>query len=402
MYTINPLITIIVPVYNTEKFLTKCINSICEQTYRNLEIILINDGSSDSSLEICNIYKNKDPRIKVFSQKNKGLIETRKLGLKYSIGDLIGFVDSDDWIEKNMYMNLIESFKKTNADLISSGIIHDYENSNENNGTYVYDNYLEGLYTNLDKDIYPTMLYDNEIRRFGLNCNLVTKLFKKEILTKVYENINSKIFYGEDCLTIYSYCLLAKSIYIQKKAFYHYNIRMGSMCLKKDEKLPYNSYLLYSELKKKFYEYKDPYCLMRQLKKYILKIEAHNLNMLFDINVNSLGIWNFKFNKEIYNSKFIIYGAGACGQAFYQFLCSKNMEKQIVAWIDKNPSNKSDQCLYQIDSPDILLKIQYDYIIIAILKEKLEMSIRAELIEKYHIENDKILWKQPEYIPIFN
>lgn len=177
---------------------------------------------------------------------------------------------------------------------------------------------------------------------------------------------------------------------------------MGSMCLKKDEKLPYNSYLLYSELKKKFYEYKDPYCLMRQLKKYILKIEAHNLNMLFDINVNSLGIWNFKFNKEIYNSKFIIYGAGACGQAFYQFLCSKNMEKQIVAWIDKNPSNKSDQCLYQIDSPDILLKIQYDYIIIAILKEKLEMSIRAELIEKYHIENDKILWKQPEYIPIFN
>ena len=398
----SPLITIIVPVYNAEKYLNKCINSICEQTYNNLEIILINDGSIDNSLEICNKHKRKDNRIKVFSQENRGLIETRKLGLACSNGDLIGFVDSDDWIEPNMYMNLIESFKKTNADLISSGIIHDYENSNLNNGNLVYDNYLEGLYTNLDEDIYPTMLYDDKIHRFGLNCNLVTKLFKKEILTKVYKNINSKVFYGEDCLTIYTYCLLAKSIYIQKKAFYHYNIRMGSMCLKKDEKLPYNSYLLYSELKKKFYEYKDPYCLMRQLKKYILKIEAHTLNMLFDINVNSLGIWNFKLDKDIKDSRIVIYGAGACGQAFYQFLCSKNMEKQIIAWIDKNPENKSNQCLHQIYSSDILLSIHYDYIIIAILNKELEILVRSELIDKYHIDNEKILWNKPEHIPIFN
>lgn len=401
MLSKSPLLSVIVPIYNTEKYLDQCIRSIREQTYKNLEIILIDDGSSDRSLDICLKHQKSDNRISVFSQTNKGLIESRKLGVSCANGNIIGFVDSDDWIEADMYMQLVKIYTETNTDLVCSGIIYDYEYSHKNKSTYIFDNYSEGFHEELAKNIYPTMLYDPEIGTFGLKCNLVTKILKRELLLRVYEDINSSITLGEDCLALFTYCLLARNIYIEKSAYYHYNIRSGSMCLKKDEGLLHNSYLLFSELKKKFYNYNDPYTLMQQLRKYILKLEAHNLNLLYDINVNSLGVWNFGFGDDIRNSKIIIYGAGACGQAFYQFLCSEKMESQIVAWIDKDPSNKSDICLYQIDSPDILYQAEYDYIIISVLKEDISIAIQNDLIEKYLIERKKILWKQPKHIPIW-
>lgn len=394
----NPLISVIVPIYNAEKYLDRCICSICEQTYKNLEIILVNDGSTDYSLDICFKYQKKDDRIKVLSQENRGLIETRNYGVISAKGDIIGFVDSDDWIEKDMYMQLFQVFKENDVDLVSSGIFRNYENGKISS---VCDNYREGLYLNLDQDIYPTMLFDNKIHDFGLYCNLVNKLFKKELLRRTYQDINHEVFFGEDSLTIYTYCLKAKSIYILKKSFYHYNIRTGSMCSTKNIKLLYNTYLLYSELKKQFLRYKDPYILMRQLKRYILTIEIYNMKLLYDINIASLGKWHFDYDTMIENKKIIIYGAGGCGQAFYEYICLKNMEKQVIAWVDKDPSNKSEQCFHIVESPDILPNLLFDYVIIAVLKESVAEEIRKELLEQYHLQEEKIVWRYTKYISTF-
>ena len=392
------LISVIIPIYNAESYLDRCISSICEQTYRDLEIILVNDGSTDASLDICLKYQQKDNRIRVLSQKNKGIIEARKLGVQSAQGNIIGFVDSDDWIESDMYMQMMQILKYNDVDLISSGIIRNYENSKTKN---IYDNYEEGLYLNLEESIYQKMLFNEKINDFGIYCNLVNKLFKKELLQKIYENINPNIFYGEDALAIYTYCLKASSIYIMKKSFYHYKLRKGSTCLEKNEKLLSNSFLLYSELKKQFYNYKEPYILMRQLKKYILHIEAHNLKMLYSINIYSLGTWHFNYPEIIQNKKIIIYGAGACGQAFYEYLYSKDMEKQVIAWIDKDPTNKSEQCLHIVESPDILSNLVFDYIIISVLKESVAEEIRKELLEQYQLKEEKVIWRKPEHIPIF-
>lgn len=99
-------VSIIVPVYNSEKYLDKCINSILKQTYKNIEIIAINDGSTDGSYEKLKSYAKRDGRIRVFNQDNKGLIETRIKGVQQARGKWIGFVDSDDWIEPNMFEKL--------------------------------------------------------------------------------------------------------------------------------------------------------------------------------------------------------------------------------------------------------------------------------------------------------
>ena len=103
------LISIIVPVYKVEKYLQECVTSIQNQTYRNLEIILVDDGSPDKSGKLCNEYAKRDSRIKVIHKVNGGLSSARNAGLKIAKGEYIGFVDSDDYIRKNMYEKLLDA-----------------------------------------------------------------------------------------------------------------------------------------------------------------------------------------------------------------------------------------------------------------------------------------------------
>ena len=120
---IKPKVSIIVPVYNVEKFLQKCLDSIVEQTLKEIEIICINDGSPDNSLEILNEYASKDDRIIVISQENQGLSAARNAGLKIATGEYIGFVDSDDYIELNYYEKLYNTACKNDSDIALTTIL---------------------------------------------------------------------------------------------------------------------------------------------------------------------------------------------------------------------------------------------------------------------------------------
>lgn len=113
----KPLISVVVPVYNVEKYLNKCLDSIIGQTYRNLEIILVDDGSTDDSGAICDVYREKDSRVRVVHQKNQGLSGARNTGINIANGELLGFVDSDDYIIENMYERLLEVLLKNDAQI---------------------------------------------------------------------------------------------------------------------------------------------------------------------------------------------------------------------------------------------------------------------------------------------
>lgn len=120
------MISIIVPVYKVEPYLRQCVDSILNQTYRDLEILLIDDGSPDCCGKICDEYEKKDKRVRVFHTENRGLSIARNLGLKETQGDYIGFVDSDDWIEPDMYEVLLKCLEETGADICVCG--YSYEN----------------------------------------------------------------------------------------------------------------------------------------------------------------------------------------------------------------------------------------------------------------------------------
>ena len=118
------LISVIVPVYNVEEYVEKCVLSIINQTYKNLEIILVDDGSTDNSGKICDEIAIKDNRIKVIHKKNGGLSDARNVGIDIAKGDYLGFVDSDDYIDPDMYSILLNNMNLTFSDISTLSLIH--------------------------------------------------------------------------------------------------------------------------------------------------------------------------------------------------------------------------------------------------------------------------------------
>lgn len=125
----DKLISIIVPVYNVEKYLKKCVYSILNQSYKNLEVILVNDGSTDNSGKICDELSREDSRIKVYHKDNGGLSDARNYGVAKANGEYVGFVDSDDYIDQYMYENLYKAIRKYNTQIAECGITRVYKNN---------------------------------------------------------------------------------------------------------------------------------------------------------------------------------------------------------------------------------------------------------------------------------
>lgn len=169
-------ISVIVPIFNVEKYLSACINSILTQTYQNLEIILVNDGSTDSSLKICDDYALKDNRIKVIHQKNAGVAEARNMGLKNITGDFLSFVDADDIIVENFHETMLRSIIETKADIVECGF-RKFENKIE----------LQLLPANTKPfEIYSTISALELLMKEKLKQVLWNKLYNVEVLKGVW------------------------------------------------------------------------------------------------------------------------------------------------------------------------------------------------------------------------
>lgn len=211
------LISVIIPVYNIEEYLPRCLESVLAQTYENLEILLVDDGSTDKSGVICNQYATSDTRIKVIHKKNGGVSSARNLGLENANGDYIGFVDGDDIIEKKMFQRLIDNAMKHQCDISccqmdtvnvdgKSAPSYDIKSGSLKVERVVSEYFIEGFV----KD----MMYSQ--------CN---KIFSKKCL----EGICFKEYkYGEDILFIFEALMNANEVYYDSYIGYHYIHRKNS------------------------------------------------------------------------------------------------------------------------------------------------------------------------------
>lgn len=207
----KPLISIIVPVYNVEPYLRKCLDSIVNQTYGNLEILIIDDGSTDNSGKISDEYKT-DERVKVFHTENRGLSAARNKGLDEATGDWIGFVDSDDWIEPDMYEELLKNALVTDADVAECGIYIKYPDRTERH---------------LRRD---TVMSNREAIRALLDEELSENAWNKLWKNKCFKSIRfpeGRIF--EDIATTYKIYKEINSLSSMKAEKYHYEQRCDSL-----------------------------------------------------------------------------------------------------------------------------------------------------------------------------
>lgn len=210
----TPLISIIIPVYNTEQYLGKCLDSVIFQTYKNLQIILVDDGSTDNSPSICDDYAKADSRITVMHQKNAGVSAARNTGLAAVKGEWIGWVDSDDWIEPEMFARMIEAGLVHNTDIVICGRIEEYRNSAVSRGWNKEDILSR-------EDAVRALLENDRIQNY-----LWDKLWKKDLFDgmifpegRTYEDIAlmGRLFEKSDTVL----CI--------PDAYYHYNQRQGSI-----------------------------------------------------------------------------------------------------------------------------------------------------------------------------
>lgn len=215
------LISIIIPVYNVEKYIRKCLDSVCGQTYRNLEIIIVDDGSSDLSGEICEEYQKKDARIRIIRKKNEGQSAARNTGLEQAKGDFIMFVDSDDWIAEDMVAYLYENLEERKADLAICGF---YSVIGETEKKYAAE---EDAFLSREEALKE--LVDNE----GKIQNYVWVQMWKRDLTNDIRFPVGRIF--EDMSVTYQVIEKADHILLLKEAKYYYNHREGSTMMKKNE-----------------------------------------------------------------------------------------------------------------------------------------------------------------------
>lgn len=242
------MISVIIPVYNTAKFLSTCIKSVINQTFEDIEIILVNDASTDSSIHICNTFKKKDNRIVLIDkQQNEGVEKARYDGILTATGDYICFVDSDDWLEKDTLKRMYEKAVETDADYVEVGMQR------------VLDRHKiikKKAYSTIKGLITQSQLFDSYyISFFGVNIlsvNIWGKLYKSSILQNPPQPIGLAM--GEDLYFNLEIFPHLQKIYIDD--YIGYNYRFGGMTTQYNKNLLSNLKVLYSIKKRKIEKYK--------------------------------------------------------------------------------------------------------------------------------------------------
>lgn len=208
----NPIVTILIPAYNAAAFLPKCLETVLNQTYRYLQVVIVDDGSKDDTWAVCQRYASSDNRIEIYHQNNQGVATTRNHLLEKVKGNYVLFVDADDWIEEGMIEFLVNEVQNHDADVSMCRMVV--------NDTPVSDVYKEEVIA--QPEIIKRFLFHDELR--GSLCN---KLVKASLLQSI--KINGEISYGEDALFCWRFLQKTKKMVLTDRQLYHYRMNGASI-----------------------------------------------------------------------------------------------------------------------------------------------------------------------------
>lgn len=381
----QPLISVIVPIYKIDKYVGICIESILNQTYRNLEIILVDDGSPDRCPEICDLYASKDFRIKVIHKANGGLVSARKAGLQAATGTLIGYVDGDDWIGPGFYQSLLHSLMETDSDIAIAGFSRDLFSSTKNMLNSVPSGVYEGESL---KQVCQNMLSNGPFYMHGLTTYLWNKIFKREVLLQPQMEVDDRITVGEDAAVVYKAILGCKRIIVTDNCAYHYRQREDSMLKTSSNYLEeYKRLKFLNECMAKSFEGEpEEYKLQEQLKEFITGTYIIRSGGYIEDASDDLTF--FPFSKDIAGKRVVVYGAGTFGQQLVKRIKNNNL-CQLVGWVDSDYWEYR-RCCMDVDPIESICDMQYDYILIAILAPS-TIGHMTKRLQDYGVSHEKIL-----------
>lgn len=377
----KPLISVIVPIYMIDRYVGICIESIINQTYKNLEIILVDDGSRDRCPEICDLYKRKDDRIKVIHKSNGGLVSARKAGLQQSNGDYIGYVDGDDWIGPGFIESLYASASTSGADIVCAGFTRDLFSKSASfvnsipSGVYEGDELI---------NLWKNMISIDSYYRPGISTYVWNKLFKRKVLVGSQSRVDNRISIGEDGAVTYPALFSCSKVAVIDNVAYHYRQREDSMLKQSTgysseaKKLVY----LYNYLKQWAENTPAELEIKKQIDDYVFSIALMRSGGRLPHSDYST------FNTDYYGKNVVIYSAGTFGQQLVNRFKETN-HCSIVSWIDDDYWEYRRCCL-DVDPVDSITGLSFDYVLVATVDSILSKKIIKRLTD-YGVEKEKIL-----------
>lgn len=379
----KPIVSVIVPIYNISKYLEKCVKSICEQSYSSLEVILVDDGSSDVSRKIVDNMALMDMRIKKIHKKNGGLVSARKAGLEVATGKYCVHVDGDDWIEPDYIEKLVRTIEEIDAELVQASYLIEGETTKEK------------IFPECGINLENVEVRENILERWMFGYSIIdnqiwTKIYKTDFAKEFYKNVPDNQSYGEDIIFFLYAIKNAKKIASIEEPLYHYRVREDSMShhidgiqllLKEDKLTNYLYDLIYSLFPTFERKIIDEWILQRKMTAYKYNLEKFGVDVIQ---------YRYPDVDWLKNKKVVLYGAGSVGKDYLKYL-SKYEDISIVAWVDRDSHKYNYEYRKVLDVKE-LTHLQFDYIIIAIKDIEIAHEVALEISENYNISYNKIIW----------
>lgn len=379
-------LSVVMPVYNAQNYLNRALTSVLEQTFPVYEVICVDDGSADGSLDILNAFAEYDKRVKVVHKENGGPTSARKAGVRHVRGDYIAFIDADDYIEAVMYEEMMKLASAHHADLVTSGFIRDYGNNITVNGekipsgVYIGDRLLTGILSRL---IDRSFFY-----KTGISPSLCNKIFRADKLKTVQMGVDDRIAVGDDDAVIYPFLFRSETVVVSGKSYYHYCVRENSavMGVHREEDAE-AVHVLLRYLEKEFCSADRPG--LNLMEQFCLLKESFLMLRSVPEAVHYDGEFLFPFGKIQKKDKLLLYGAGKLGVEIREYLEREGFT--VVGWADKSANRDG------VIRPEEMCHMDFDYVMITVLIADVVQQIREEL-KAMGIADEKVLFADAKVI----
>ncbi len=384
----RPIVSVIIPCFNSEKYIEECLTSIVEQNFADMEIICIDDGSTDRTRNIIEDFAIKYENFKTISLEHGGIVRAKKRGVKEAQGKYVLFIDSDDFVAKGMISKGVEGLEKNDVDAVYYG----YYLKKGDSLSKCLPVLPEGIYCN--KEICNS-LYDIKKSRKNFNWAQWPYFLKKSIIETFIDIVDDDLSVYEDMVITWMYLINTKKIFICNESLYYYRVHGDSTGRRKNPdslqcvNKAYNNLL--SGIEGHIYE-----DILKKQLKYMM-FDLVQCNTCFSNERQEFFMFPYELVPQ--GAKIVLYGAGYVGKSYYRQIRENNF-CEIVLWCDANFESIRNE-KYQIESIEAIQNTEYDYIVICNMHLDIAEEIKRGLERRLNTGRDKIITYEPRKMSRF-
>ena len=371
------LISIVVPVYGVQDYLPQCIDSLLSQRHKDIEVVLVNDGSADGCADICDGYAALDRRIRVVHKPNGGLVSARKAGVAVATGEYLGFVDGDDWVGSDFFASLHDQAASASADLVISGYTREFLGKCEAIaprsavGFYNRERVLEVLL--------PTAIYNGVFFQHGVSTYVWNKLFRRRKAAGFVQEVDDTIVMGEDAALTYPYLASSDCVVVCGVGSYFYRQRSDSI-VKSVPNLGREYYRLGALFRYLRRMFEGHYCasvMLAQLRYYFYAQVLVRSGAFIPLPRGTVYV---PFRSLSKGQRVVVYSSGSFGQHVVGAL-SRTDRFDLVGWVDDD-DRESQRSGLPVSSVDSIATFDFDVVLVAAIDSEYAEGVARRLEEK--------------------